>query len=143
MKKRIKHISDKGAQAIVELTGSHGHVGKNKPWKSCCVITFHDKQTDLTVEDRSAILQIVPHLMRSPLPQAAVDGFKDPNNQDLSDQRSRAVCRALVEAGVLPERISVGAFGDPQFSRYGRVEVLSRQNLKRQKKKASLQNLSA
>ncbi|CAA6604297.1 hypothetical protein MTBLM1_20419 [Rhodospirillaceae bacterium LM-1] len=138
MAKSIRHFSDKGAQGVVELTGSQSHVGHDEPWTSCCVITFQDKQTVLTGEDRTAILRIAPQLVRRPPPQTAVDGFKDPNNQDLSDQRSRAVCRALIDAGVLPERICIGPFGDQQFSRNGRVEVLSRYHSRQHRKNAPL-----
>lgn len=126
MAKGFKHFSDRGAQDIVELTRSQSRVGKEEPWTSCCVIIFPDMEDVLTSNDRAIIKQVIPHLTNNPLPQTAVDGFRDPNNQDLSDLRSKAVCSALVDAGVMPHRISIGAFGDPLLSCMGRVEVLSR-----------------
>lgn len=137
MAKKIRHIQNEGSQQLMDLACSQRYVGCDDPWTTCCVITFPDNQSALTDADRNALMQIVPHLMRNPLPQAAVDGFRDPNNQDLSDQRSRAVHAALVNAGVMPDRICVGAYGDPQFGSIGRVEVLSRYNFKPQRKDKS------
>ncbi|MBF0355278.1 MAG: OmpA family protein [Alphaproteobacteria bacterium] len=138
MAKRIKHFSDKGTQDLVDLTGSQRHVGLEEPWKTCCVITFQNNQAILTNEDRNLIRQIAPHLTKNPPLQTAVDGFCDPSNQDLSDQRSKAVYSALVVAGVTPERILIGAFGDPLFDRKNRVEVLSRPNSSRDKQGLAL-----
>ncbi|MBF0166836.1 MAG: OmpA family protein [Alphaproteobacteria bacterium] len=138
MAKRIKHFRDKGTQDLVDLTGSQRNVGLEEPWTSCCVITFHDNQAILTSEDRNLIRQIIPHLTRNPPPQTAVDGFCDPSNQDLSDQRSNAVYKALVVAGVTPERILIGAFGDPLFDRKNRVEVLSRTSSSHDKQSLAL-----
>ena len=49
-----------------------------------------------------------------------------PRNQELSDQRVRAVREALIEAGVPSSKIQTGTFGDTQLQHDGRVTVLIR-----------------
>jgi outer membrane protein OmpA-like peptidoglycan-associated protein len=88
------------------------------------VITFDRARSDLSASDKAIVTEIAAYMAQNPSLQAGIDGFRDPNNQSLSDRRVGAVREALIVAGVPANKVQVGAFGDPNASRERRVEVL-------------------
>jgi outer membrane protein OmpA-like peptidoglycan-associated protein len=99
-------------------------VGIVDRWTSHRVITFDYAQSDLSAPDRSTVSEIAAYMARNPSLQAGIDGYRDPNNQNLSGRRVGTVRNALLVAGVPSYKIQVGPFGDQQFSKDRRVEVL-------------------
>jgi outer membrane protein OmpA-like peptidoglycan-associated protein len=85
---------------------------------------FMPGQAQLLPQDGGTINTIADHMRRNPQHMVGIDGHADPNNYELSERRVIAVRDALISAGVPANRISIGAFGDPQLRRDGRVEVL-------------------
>jgi hypothetical protein len=113
-----------GTQGIAGRTGAQGAAGIVDRWTSYRVITFDRAGSDLSVSDKGVVTEIAAYMAKNPSLQAGIDGFRDPNNQNLSDRRVGAVREALIVAGVPSSKVQVGAFGDPNASRERRVEVL-------------------
>jgi outer membrane protein OmpA-like peptidoglycan-associated protein len=88
------------------------------------VISFDYAGADLSTSDSRTVSEIAAYMAKNPSLQAGLDGYRDPSNPNLSGRRVAAVRNAMIVAGVPSYKIQVGAFGDPQFSRDGRVEVL-------------------
>jgi len=79
----------------------------------------------------SKVSEVVAYMKQNPSLRVGIDGSMDPRgteprNQDLSDRRVSAVRDALIKAGVPAAQIQVGTFGDAQYTRDRRVEVLVR-----------------
>lgn len=70
------------------------------------------------------ISEVAAYMAKNPSLQVGVDGFRDPSDVNLSNRRIVAVHNGLVSAGVPANKVQIGAFGDPQLSRTGRVEML-------------------
>jgi hypothetical protein len=113
-----------GAPGIVGLTGAQGSAGIVDRWMSYRVFHFDYSRANLSATDKSTVSEIAAYMAKNPSLQAGLDGYRDPSNRILSDRRVGSVREALIMAGVPSNKIQVGAFGDPQFSRDGRVEVL-------------------
>jgi outer membrane protein OmpA-like peptidoglycan-associated protein len=107
-------------------TGDQGPVGIVARWSSYREFTFDYGRSDLSVADQGTISGMAAYLAKNPSLQAGIDGYRDPGNPDLSSRRVSAVRDALFDAGVPSYQMLVGAFGDPQASRDGRVAVLLR-----------------
>jgi outer membrane protein OmpA-like peptidoglycan-associated protein len=113
-----------GVQGITGPTGSQGPVGIVQRWTSFRVINFGYNSSDLTPTDQRTIVDAAAYMAKNPSLQVGLDGYRDPNNQYLSDSRVNAVRNALVASGVPYSKVQVGAFGDPQANRYEKVEML-------------------
>jgi hypothetical protein len=113
-----------GVQGITGPTGSQGVVGIVSRWSSYRVISFGSNSSDLSPTDQRTIVDAAAYMAKNPSLQVGLDGYRDPNNQYLSDRRVGAVRDALIAAGVPYTKVQVGAFGDPQASRDQRVEML-------------------
>jgi len=118
------HSGAQGAQGVVGPTGPQGPVGIVNSWTSYRVITFDNGRADLSAFDKNTVSEIAAYMAKNPSLQVGLDGYKDPSYQNLSDRRVGTVRDALIVAGVPSYKVQVGAFGDPQFSRDRRVEVL-------------------
>jgi hypothetical protein len=113
-----------GAQGPVGPIGAQGPVGIVAAWSSYRVITFDYARSDLTPSDRSTVSDIAAYMTKNPSLKAGIDGYRDANNQNLSERRVGTVRDALIAAGVPAYKVQVGAFGDPQLRHDRRVEVL-------------------
>ncbi len=118
-----------GARGPAGPTGDRGPVGVLERWTSYRDFEFEYDKADIQPSQTSKVSEIAAYMMQSPSLQVGIDGTMDPRgadprNQDLSDRRVNAVRDALRQAGVPADKISIGAFGDPQLRRDRRVEVL-------------------
>jgi hypothetical protein len=113
-----------GAQGSVGPTGPQGPVGIVDRWTSYRVVTFDYARSDLTSPDRDTISEIAAYMEKNPSLQLGIDGYRDPSDEQMSDRRVATVRDALISAGVPSHKILVGPFGDQQFSKDRRVEVL-------------------
>jgi hypothetical protein len=113
-----------GTQGIVGLTGGQGPAGIVDRWTSYRVITFDTARSDLSPYNRRIVSDAAAYMARNPSLQVGLDGYRDPANPAMSDQRIGAVRNALIGEGVPANKIQVGAFGDPQASQDRRVELL-------------------
>jgi outer membrane protein OmpA-like peptidoglycan-associated protein len=113
-----------GAQDVAGSSDAHGSVGIVERWTSYRVITFDNPRAELSTTDKSEVSEIAANLKKNPLLHLAIDGYRDRNNATLSERRIESVREALLMAGVPSAKMQVGAFGDPQFSRDRRVEML-------------------
>jgi outer membrane protein OmpA-like peptidoglycan-associated protein len=113
-----------GVQRAVGSNGAQGPAGIVERWTSYRVLTFDYAQAVLSAADQSTVSEIAAYMAKNPSLQVGIDGYRDPSNQSLSEHRIGTVRDALIVAGVPRFRVQIGAFGDPQFSRDRRVEVL-------------------
>jgi hypothetical protein len=120
-----------GMQGLVGPTGAQGPVGVVDRWTSFRDFWFAFNKADLPASEMSKVSEVVAYMKQSPSLRVGIDGSMDPrgtdpHNQDLSDRRISAVRDALIKAGVPAAQIQVGTFGDAQYTRDRRVEVLVR-----------------
>ena len=87
---------------------------------------FTSDQSDLRTSETTKLSEIALYMKANPSLKVGIDGSMEPRNQDLSDQRVKTVCDALINAGVPKSRIQTGTFGDNKLTRDGRVAVLIR-----------------
>jgi len=109
--------------------GPEGRVGVLVCWTSYRDFWFSDGRSDLHEAEMNKVAEIAAYMKNNPSIQLGIDASLDPQNQnkrdqDLSDQRVKAIRDALVKAGVSNDRIMAGAFGDAKLRRDRRVEVL-------------------
>jgi outer membrane protein OmpA-like peptidoglycan-associated protein len=76
--------------------------------------------------DTQKAAEIAEYMKQNQSLKVGIDGFMNPRNNTLSNQRVSAVQASLVKAGMPTAKIETGAFGDPSLRRDGRVEVLFR-----------------
>jgi outer membrane protein OmpA-like peptidoglycan-associated protein len=98
-------------------------------WTSYREFWFADGRADLHDAEMAKVSEIANYMKKNPSIQVGIDATLDPQNhnqrdQDLSNQRVKAIRDALVKAGVPADKIKAGAFGDPKLQRDRRVEVL-------------------
>jgi outer membrane protein OmpA-like peptidoglycan-associated protein len=67
------------------------------------------------------VTEIASYMAQNPSLQLGIDGS---GNQQLAEPRADSVRAALIDAGVPPSKIQMGAFGDPQYTRDRRVAVM-------------------
>jgi len=120
---------DAGAQGPAGQTGVQGQVGIVGRWTAYRDFTFYGDRSDLQPSDVTMVDEIAGYMAQNPSLQIGIDGSTDPNgaaptNENLNDRRVDALHNALLKAGVPASKIQMGAFGDPQLRRDGRVEVL-------------------
>ncbi|HEY3065646.1 MAG TPA: OmpA family protein [Methylomirabilota bacterium] len=90
---------------------------------------FDYNGADVRAADQSKVSDIAAYVNKNPSLQVGIDGSMDPRatdprDQKLSDRRVGAVRDALIQAGVLANKIETGAFGDTRLVRDRRVKVL-------------------
>ncbi|HVB80869.1 MAG TPA: OmpA family protein [Candidatus Binataceae bacterium] len=120
---------DVGAQGPTGPTGARGQAGIVGRWTAYRDFTFYGDQADLQPSDVTMVNEIAGYMAQNPSLQIGIDGSTAPNgvpptNQNLNDRRVDALHDALLKAGVPASKMQMGAFGDPQLRRDGRVEVL-------------------
>jgi hypothetical protein len=113
-----------GIQGGVGYTGAQGSVGIVDHWTSYRVINFDVARADLSASDKQEVTEIAAYMAKNPSLQIGIDGYWNPNDQTTSNRRVDTVRNALITAGVPAGKVQVGAFGDPQFARDRRVEML-------------------
>jgi outer membrane protein OmpA-like peptidoglycan-associated protein len=119
-----------GAQGPAGATGAQGPAGIVDRWNPYREFTFDVARAELQPSDASKVSEIATYMKKNPSLQVGIDGSISPrpgsdmSTQDLRDRRVDAVRSSLIQAGVPAERIKIGAFGDPQLRRDGRVDLL-------------------
>jgi outer membrane protein OmpA-like peptidoglycan-associated protein len=118
-----------GAQGSKGETGPEGRVGVLPCWTSYRDFWFANNSAELHEAEMNKVSDIAAYMKNTPSVEVGIDASLDPQNhngsdQDLSNQRVKAIRDALVKAGVPADKIKDGAFGDPKLRRDRRVEVL-------------------
>ena len=80
-------------------------------------ILFEYNKADVRQEESAKIRQVADHVKQNDGVVVRLDGHADPRGTDqyntsLSGRRVEAVRKALIDAGVPPERIEIAAFGE-------------------------------
>ncbi|MGE5201744.1 MAG: OmpA family protein [Acidobacteriota bacterium] len=117
-------LGAQGVQGPTGPTGAQGSVGVVNRWTEYRVINFDQGRADLTNSDQRTVSEIATYVTANPSLMVGLDGYRDPGNQNLSERRVGSVRDALVVAGVPSYKVRIGAFGDPNLRRDGRVDVL-------------------
>lgn len=109
--------------------GAQGRVGVMECWTSYRDVWFQDNSAEIQSPENNKLAEVATYMKANPSLEIGIDGSLDPRgtnarDRDLSDRRVKAIRDSLVEAGVSASNIKVGAFGDPELRRDGRVEVL-------------------
>jgi hypothetical protein len=112
---------DVGAQGPSGPIGMQGPVGALSRWTSYRDFTFPYDQTNVPLAQMSTVSEIASYMAQNPSLRLGIDGS---GNQNLSDPRADSVRDALINAGVPPAKIQLGAFGDPKLARDRRVLVM-------------------
>jgi outer membrane protein OmpA-like peptidoglycan-associated protein len=118
-----------GPQGLKGAPGAQGAVGIVGRWTAYRDFNFDGDQAKLQPSDLTMVKEIAGYMANNPSLRIGIDGSTNsnggvPTNQDLNDRRVMAINKALTKAGVPASKIFAGTFGDPQFRRDGRVEVL-------------------
>ena len=113
-------------------TGAQGRPGVVSCWTSYRDFWFADGRADLHDAEMAKVSEIVTYMKKNPSLHLGIDASLDSQNynkrdQDLSNQRVKAIRDALINAGIPANKIQVGPFGDPELRRARRVEVLLRE----------------
>jgi len=109
---RMQMTSLPGATVTVNAQGEP----RNRGWSSYADFTFGGNNNDFVRSDRNKAREIASYMEQNPSQRIALDSS--------NANRVGVVRTALIDAGVPANRIDIGAFGDPQYRRDGRVEVL-------------------
>jgi hypothetical protein len=123
---------DVGAQGPTGPTGVQGAPGIVGVWTPYRDFTFSNDQSNVQSSEMSTVTEIAAYMVNNPSLQLGIDGSTNPRDgdgpaqQNLDQQRAGAIRDALVQAGVPPSRIQIGALSDPQLRRNRQVEVLLR-----------------
>jgi outer membrane protein OmpA-like peptidoglycan-associated protein len=122
-----------GPQGLAGPTGPQGPAGVVASWSSYRNFWFERDKADLSDADSAKSVQIAAYMKANPSLQLGIDASTNPRateqrDQDLSDHRVKAVRDSLIAAGVAPDRISDGMFGDVALRHDRCVEVLIRTN---------------
>lgn len=137
-----------GPSGMPGVAGAAGAAGANGPagapaammrWTSFKDILFDFDKSDLRMNERSKVAEIVSYMQQNPSVKVGIDGHADPrgtdrHNQGLSERRVAVVREALMRAGIVGDKIHTGAFGESRpacsnsteacWQRDRRVEVL-------------------
>jgi outer membrane protein OmpA-like peptidoglycan-associated protein len=88
----------------------------NGGWDAYRDYTFTANSNEILRSDNGKAKEIANYLDENPSLRIGLDGS--------SERRVGVVRDALIKAGVPASKIQIGAFGDPQLRRDGRVAVL-------------------
>jgi outer membrane protein OmpA-like peptidoglycan-associated protein len=86
----------------------------SKEWQQFSNVTFDLDKADIRQEERDKIKAVADFMEKNPRLEVGLAGHADPRGSDphnlkLSDQRTKTVTEALVQAGVPRERVRTGA----------------------------------
>jgi len=98
--------------------GPPGPAGPANHWFSYQEFSFDNKSYDITDAQADRVRQLAAYLKDNPSLRCGIDAT------DANDRRVKAIRDLLVQAGVPANKITVGAYGDKQYRRDGRVELL-------------------
>lgn len=102
-----------------------GPIGEVKRWTLYRDFLFANNGSALSNSDRVKVSEIARFSKEHPSLWVAIDSsMETPRNQALSDRRNSALRSALINAGVPPANIQIGAYGDERVMRAGRTAVL-------------------
>ena len=113
-----------GPQGPRGAKGPQGPPGIIANWLTYREFWFEPDSAELSESARNEVPGMAGYMNKNPSLQLGIDGYADPANPDLGSRRVNAVRDALVQAGMAPERIKIGAFGKAASRAAGRVEVL-------------------
>jgi len=118
-----------GPQGPIGRTGPQGPTGVVDRWISFRDFWFESDKAIIHDADTDKVAEIAAYMNANPSLQLGIDGSTNPqatewSDKDLRDRRIKAVRDSLIAAGVSSNRISDGMFGNANFRRNGRVEVL-------------------
>jgi len=108
-----------GPQGSVGPTGAQGPLataGKSGNWSLYRGYDFAYARDDINDNDLKKAGQVAEYINRNPSLDVAIDGS--------STRRVHAVRDALISAGVPPDKIQMGAYGDPNLRSERHVAVL-------------------
>jgi len=79
-------------------------------WQQFSNVTFDLDKADIRPDERDKIKAVADFLEQNPRMEVGLAGYTDPqgtypHNMNLSDQRTKAVSEALVQAGVPKDRV--------------------------------------
>ena len=122
-------VGFRGDQGLIGPTGPQGPIGVLTYWASYRDFLFDPGQVVINDADWTQVVEVAAYMKANPSLQLGIDGSTNPratqrSDIDLCDNRVKAVCDALIAAGVPSTQISEGLFGDVRLRRSGRVEVL-------------------
>jgi len=119
-----------GPQGPAGATGAQGPAGVVDRWNAYRDFWFDGDRAALSPSDAEKVTEIAAYLKKNPSLQVGIDGTLPPRTpadtaaKDLNDRRINNVRESLVQAGVPAEKIKIGAFGDAQLRRNGRIDLL-------------------
>jgi outer membrane protein OmpA-like peptidoglycan-associated protein len=98
-------------------------------WTSYRDFWFQNNSAEIQGSEHGKLAEVATYMKANPSLDIGIDGSLNARgtstrDRELSDLRVGAIRSALIEAGVSAANIKVGAFGDPELRRDGRVEVL-------------------
>jgi flagellar motor protein MotB len=118
-------LKDELSEKNEKIQANVGTKGYSKKARVLAVFgdgTFHSGQFVVDNNLKTAVHELVPHIMASPDYHVIIEGHTDNlrpsngkryiDNMELSFLRAKAVAFILVENGISPERISVIGYGD-------------------------------
>ena len=120
-----------GAQGPAGPAGTQTAAAKN--WSSFRDFLFDFDQASIRHNEEKKVADIAAHLQQNPTHTVGIDGYTDPRgsnayNQTLSQRRVNAVRNALIQAGVLPNKILTGAFGENRANCQAETEACWQHN---------------
>jgi outer membrane protein OmpA-like peptidoglycan-associated protein len=113
-----------GAKGASGPTGAQGPAGIVPCWVSYRDFWFNANSDSILSSQKSVAKEVAAYVKNNPSLIIGIDGYTDPTNTDLSNDRVNTIRQALIDEGVPANRIKTGAFGDTKLRREGRVEVL-------------------
>ncbi len=122
----IREAAGSRDQTAVGPGRARGHAGVVLDWTLFKAFQFSGNSAELSDYNMKQVSEIADYMKNNPTLEVGIDGFIDGRNKSLNDSRSDAVRFQLTRAGIPYESIKIGAFGDANLRRDGRVEVLFR-----------------
>ncbi len=122
----IREAAGSRTQTTVVTGGARGSAVVVADWTSFKAFQFSGKSAELSDYNLKQLSEVADYMKKHPSLEVGIDGFIDRRNQYLNDSRTDAVRYQLARAGIPYESIKIGAFGDANLRRDGRVEVLFR-----------------
>jgi outer membrane protein OmpA-like peptidoglycan-associated protein len=106
-------------------TGNQGVVGQVDHWNAYKDFNFDARETRLSVGDKQKVNEIAEYMKENRSLQIGIDGTAvRSSDQVVNNIRVNAIRTALIDAGVSPDRIRLGAIGNRDLQRQGRIPVL-------------------
>jgi outer membrane protein OmpA-like peptidoglycan-associated protein len=118
-----------GPQGQAGPIGPQGSTGIVQRWTEYREFWFEAETDTIHPADQAKVTEIATYMNDNPSLQIGIDSSMNTNSADqsnlsLATRRGNAVHNALVQGGVSADRITTGTFGNVDFRRDGRVEVL-------------------